>query len=123
MTAEVSALARIGAGHDAYRSRPVDLVHLARQTLGDRHLEREILDLFVRQARAQFARLAAARETEERRQAAHLIKGSARGIGAWPIARIAGEIEAAPAIGNSEIAAMGEAIDEASAFILHLLED
>ena len=30
--------------------RPIDLVHLARMTLGDRGLEREVLELFDRQA-------------------------------------------------------------------------
>jgi len=32
------------------RSRPVDLAHLARQTMGDRALEQEVLALFVQQA-------------------------------------------------------------------------
>ena len=32
------------------RARPVDLVHLARQTMGDRALEQEVLGLFVQQA-------------------------------------------------------------------------
>ncbi|RUV26092.1 histidine kinase, partial [Mesorhizobium sp. M5C.F.Ca.IN.020.32.2.1] len=31
-------------------SRPVDLAHLARQTMGDRNLEQEVLALFVQQA-------------------------------------------------------------------------
>ena len=30
-------------------SRPIDLVHLARQTLGDRSLEQEVLRLFLTQ--------------------------------------------------------------------------
>jgi hypothetical protein len=30
--------------------RPIDLVHLARATLGDRSLEREVLQLFDRQS-------------------------------------------------------------------------
>ncbi|RVC73450.1 histidine kinase, partial [Mesorhizobium sp. M4A.F.Ca.ET.022.05.2.1] len=34
------------------QSRPVDLAHLSRQTMGDRVLEQEVLALFVQQALA-----------------------------------------------------------------------
>ena len=40
---EVSAVAKA-------KTRPIDLAHLSRQTMGDRELEREVLDLFVDQA-------------------------------------------------------------------------
>ena len=39
-----------GEGAAAPRARPVDLAHLARQTLGDRALEQEVLKLFLHQA-------------------------------------------------------------------------
>ena len=32
--------------------RPIDLVHLAKQTMGDKTLEIEVLQMFARQARA-----------------------------------------------------------------------
>ena len=38
-------------------SRPVDLVHLSRYTLGDRALEREMLDLFCTQSAVYLERL------------------------------------------------------------------
>lgn len=70
--------------------RPIDLVHLARQTLGDRALEREVLDLFVLQARSVLDQLALARDQRQRMELAHTLKGSARSVGAW---RVAGAAE------------------------------
>lgn len=69
--------------------RPIDLVHLARQTLGDRALEREVLELFVVQARSVLARLEAAKEERARLDLAHTLKGSARSVGAWRVAEAA----------------------------------
>lgn len=69
--------------------RPIDLVHLARQTLGDRGLEREVLELFVVQAKSVLARLVAVRDEKSRMDLAHTIKGSARSVGAWRVAQAA----------------------------------
>ncbi len=66
--------------------RPIDLVHLARQTLGDRALEREVLDLFVVQARSVVDQLAAASDQRRRMELAHTLKGSSRSVGAWRVA-------------------------------------
>jgi hypothetical protein len=79
--------------------RPIDLVHLARMTLGDRELEREVLQLFDRQASMLVARL---RETAPVAGAAvaHTLKGSARGIGAWRVASAAEALEHAVAGGG-----------------------
>lgn len=76
-------------------SRPVDLVHLARQTMGDRDLEREVLCLFVQQALSARDRIADAGESE-RLNLAHGLKGSARGVGAFAVADCAAEIERQP---------------------------
>lgn len=77
------------------RSRPVDLVHLARQTMGDRALEQEILALFVQQATLVRDQIVAA-STTERLRLAHSLIGSARGVGAFAIADCAVEIERRP---------------------------
>lgn len=77
------------------RSRPIDLVHLARQTCGDRELEREVLSMFVHQLATSRSRLEHA-DLDERRMIAHTIKGSARGIGAFAVADCAVEIENHP---------------------------
>jgi HPt (histidine-containing phosphotransfer) domain-containing protein len=73
--------------------RPVDLVHLARQTLGDRALEREILDLFVIQTRAVLDHLHAAEQEQQKLDLAHTLKGSARAVGAWKVAACAESCE------------------------------
>ena len=72
---------------------PVDLVHLARQTFGSTELEREVLQLFVRQGRPTVAQIAAATPAA-RGAIVHRLKGSARGIGAVEVARIAEGLEA-----------------------------
>ncbi len=76
-------------------ARPVDLAHLSRQTMGDRDLEREILQLFVQQALAVRGRIATA-TLEERLLLAHSLKGSARGVGAFAVADCAVKLEESP---------------------------
>ncbi|MEQ1952446.1 Hpt domain-containing protein [Mesorhizobium sp. CN2-181] len=77
------------------RGRPIDLVHLARQTMGDRALEQEVLGLFVHQTQQVRERIAHA-EPEECRQLAHGLRGAASGVGAFAIAECAAAIEAEP---------------------------
>src|SRR5437016_9952482 len=79
--------------------RPIDLVHLARMTLGDRSLEREVLQLFDRQAVLLVARMRAA-EPCSVAAVAHTLKGSARGVGAWRVAGAAEAVEAAACAGD-----------------------
>ena len=72
----------------------IDEPHLERMTLGDRRLEREVLELFVRQTTILLTRSAGA-EPPTAAAAAHTLKGSARGIGAWRVARAAELLEQA----------------------------
>lgn len=74
---------------------PLDLAHLTRQTLGDGDLQSEVLNLFVGQVPIYLERLKSAREPRARLEAAHTLKGAARGIGAWPLARAAEVAECA----------------------------
>ena len=84
-----------GSAAPRNRARPVDLAHLSRQTMGDRALEQEVLQLFVQQALSVRDRIAEAAK-RERLQLAHGLKGSARGIGAFAIADCLAEIENQP---------------------------
>src|SRR6201991_4956371 len=97
--------------------RPIDLVHLARMTLGDRSLEREVLQLFDRQSAQLVARMRKA-APEVVVTIAHTMRGSARGIGAWRVARAAEAVELA---GDAQIASaierLAAAADEARAVI------
>ena len=75
-------------------SRPVDLVHLSRYTLGERALEREVLELFCTQSLVYLERLRAAKSDQDWKDAAHSLKGSASAIGAWRTAEAAQRAEA-----------------------------
>jgi HPt (histidine-containing phosphotransfer) domain-containing protein len=103
--------------------RPIDLVHLARTTLGDRTLEREVLQLFDRQSGMLVARMRAAAPAGIA-TLAHTLKGSARGIGAWRVARAAELLELAGAAGDPTTEALDQlagACNEARAVIAELL--
>ena len=106
--------------------RPIDLVHLARMTLGERGLEREVLQLFDRQAGMLVVRMQQGARAGVC-AAAHTLKGSARGIGAWRVARAAEAVELA-AGGAAEleleaaIARLGAAAAETRALIADLLQ-
>ena len=70
-------------------TKPVDLTYLRRFTLSDADLEREILDLFVTHTPRYMMSLRAAVTAKEWHDAAHTMKGAARGIGAWRLGRCA----------------------------------
>ena len=71
--------------------RPIDLVHLSRMTLGDHALERDVLVLFERQIRLLMERIETAANPVAA-AAAHTLKGSARGIGAFALAKAAADL-------------------------------
>jgi HPt (histidine-containing phosphotransfer) domain-containing protein len=97
------------------RARPVDLVHLARQSSGDKGLETEILNLFRQQLGLCMDQL---RQTtgRERKLLAHTIKGSAKAVGAFGLARFAAQIEEAPH-DDALIAVLGEEVVRIRDFI------
>ncbi|OCW57983.1 Hpt domain-containing protein [Hoeflea olei] len=99
-------------------ARPIDLVHLARQTGGDKALETEVLALFARQAREAVTRLGALDATE-RSALAHRLAGAAKGVGAFEVARFAGELEAKPR-NAAVVAAFTKAVVEVDNFIVGL---
>lgn len=98
--------------------RPVDLVHLARQTGGDKSLEQEVLALFARQARQAVCQMPSLDKTE-RARLAHMILGSAKGIGAFEVARCAEQLETKPA-NPAVLAAFAKSVVDADNFILGL---
>lgn len=96
-------------------ARPIDLVHLARQTMGDRAVEQEVLALFAQQAVQVRDRIGEA-SAQERISLAHGLKGSARGVGAFAIADCADAIEKQPDNG-SEVKRLAGLINEVREFI------
>ncbi len=108
----------------------IDLVHLARQTMGDQALEIELLELFDGQSARIVAQLAGARagDAKLRGDLAHTLRGSALAIGAGRVARTAQAYEALCAaeppsegVANAALEALVEAVAEARAAIARLL--
>ncbi|HAH64076.1 MAG TPA: Hpt domain-containing protein [Rhizobiales bacterium] len=108
--------------------RPVDLVHLSRYTLGERELEREVLELFCTQSLLYLERLKTAQSDKDWKDAAHSLKGSARAIGAWRTAEAA---ERAEALSGEDLASsralslrdVESSLAEAETYIGSLLKD
>jgi HPt (histidine-containing phosphotransfer) domain-containing protein len=106
----------------------IDLVHLSRQTLGDRALETELLRLFDRQASQIMERLRSCASDDRKAlgDLAHSIKGSARAIGAVDVAAAAQAYEDTLRLDSSQsreaaLARLGERIAVAREAIASLL--
>ena len=99
---------------------PVDLVHLSRQTLGDRELEKEVLGLFVNQSTLYLKRLQTAKSVKERKSVAHTILGSAKGLGAWQVAEEAARFEE-QCSKKTDCKRLANAVDDANAYIREIM--
>jgi HPt (histidine-containing phosphotransfer) domain-containing protein len=109
-------------------SRPVDLVHLSRYTLGERDLEREVLELFCSQSFRYLDQLRQSPSDQDWKDLIHTLKGSARAIGAWRVAEAAERAEplSGESLANSRAARIEEidtSLREADAYIKSLLKD
>lgn len=98
---------------------PIDLVHLAVQTMGDKALEDEILNLFARQARAALHDMAVA-EGKALADVAHRLKSAASAVGAFRVVKHAEALEANPSDAG-HLASISAAVVEAENFILKLM--
>lgn len=105
--------------------RPIDLVHLAKQCLGDENLELEILRLFDTTVKTYFGRLELATSYDDLAMNLHSIKGAAGGVGAWTIADLAKaaevEMNAGRPLTPERIADLGIAVEEVRSFIARML--
>jgi HPt (histidine-containing phosphotransfer) domain-containing protein len=104
----------------------LDLAHLGRMTFGDTNLERELLQLYARQAAMLLARMRA--NPAIAAACAHTIKGSSRGIGAWRVARMAEAVELTAAANGAAdldmvVDQLAVAIEEARLIIDELLRN
>ncbi|UYO00707.1 MAG: Hpt domain-containing protein [Devosia sp.] len=107
--------------------RPVDLVHLAKQCLGDENLELEVLRLFDQTLFTYFGRLRLALSFDDLAINVHSIKGAASGVGAWTISEIARAMEddlrAGRPLRSEAIDDLGLAVEEVRDFIARMLAD
>jgi len=105
---------------------PIDLAHLSRMTMNDRELEREVLALFDRQMGMIMERIESATPPVAA-AAAHTLKGSASGIGAWQVVAAAAAVENA-AKGRAlsdwpeRIAGLNQAVRQARCGISEILD-
>jgi hypothetical protein len=98
----------------------IDEKHLARMTLGDERLEREVLELFSRQADMLLGRMVNQPATVVV-GLSHTLLGSARGVGAFRVAAAAEALEHVAKTStvriNGAIQRLAEAVNEAKAAI------
>lgn len=102
-------------------ARPVDLVHLAKQCLGDEALEMEVLRLFDTTIRDYYARLKLAANFDDLALILHSIKGAAGGVGAWTVAELAKamehEIRSGRPLSQEKIDDLGLVVEDVREFI------
>lgn len=100
------------------KSKPIDFAHLSRQTMGDKDLEIEILQLFTRNARTLLHDLATADE-DQIKAIAHRLKGSADAVGAFGVSAAAEAVEN-DSKDSAALAKVAVSVVEAENFILKL---
>jgi len=127
MAQRSAAVEKLDQGVRVRAARPIDLVHLAKQCLGDEHLEYEILRLFDTTVKTYFGRLELADSYDDLAINLHSIKGAASGVGAWTIADLAKaaevEMQAGRPLAPERIADLGMAIEEVRGFIAEMLSN
>ncbi|SDG46197.1 Hpt domain-containing protein [Pelagibacterium luteolum] len=108
-------------------NRPIDLVHLARQTMGDRALEHEVLRMFSGQVTAYFDRVRASGDTYEITLGLHTLKGASRGVGAVTLAALSEaaehEFRDSGALDDETLDDLAMAVAEVCAYISAIVED
>ena len=114
-------------GAAARPERPIDLVHLAKQCMGDEHLEYEILRMYDTTLKTYFGRLQLASTHDELSINLHSIKGASNGVGAFSIANLAmaaeRELQAGRPISTERIDDLGVVIEEVRLFIANMLDN
>ena len=118
-----------GSTPDTLDGDPIDRTYVARFTLGNAALEREVLELFAALMPRYLENLRGASSNKAWRDAAHTIKGSAAAVGARRLSRFAEmaerlDVEAleagAEGYRDEAITALTAASDEACRYIARL---
>ena len=101
--------------------RPIDMDHLARQTLGDPGLEIEVLRLFDEMSHVYYSRLEVSTNVDDLLRNLHTLKGAAAGLGAFGLAELArvaeAELRDGSPVNPERIEDLSVAVEEVSAFI------
>jgi HPt (histidine-containing phosphotransfer) domain-containing protein len=106
--------------------QPLDMVHFAKQTLGDWSLGVEVLRLFEDMQRTYFGRLETSTTRNDLLVNLHALKGAAAGVGAFALAQLVrtaeDELKAGSPVNPERIADIEMAVEEVSTFIDTLIE-
>jgi HPt (histidine-containing phosphotransfer) domain-containing protein len=107
--------------------RPLDMVHLGRQTLGDSGLQGEVLRLFADALRTYYGRLETSTTRNDLMVNLHALKGAASGVGAFALAQLArtaeDELRNGAPVSPERIDDIGIAVEELQAFIGPMVAD
>lgn len=121
MVSSSAAMHDVAAAGRKLRKHPIDMAHLARQTMGDEGLEYEVLRLFDQMVKVYYGRLERATSVDELIMNLHALKGAAAGVGAFGVATLARTMEAGLKAGNpvnpEQVDDIGIAVEEVSAFV------
>ncbi|MGJ8527600.1 Hpt domain-containing protein [Maritalea sp.] len=109
------------------QERLIDLVYLARQTMGSKSLEIEILRLFKTQLEIHLDSFAESEDDGQLRMRLHTIKGASGGVGAFEIGQLAATAEAylikGEEIPDGQIDGLRQGIQSTVIYINQLLAD
>ncbi len=127
VTHSSAAVEHLQSENEPRRERPIDLVHLAKQCLGDTNLELEVLRLYDTTIVTYFGRLQLATIFDDLAINLHSLKGASSGVGAWGIADLAkraeDELRGGRPISPERIGDIGIAIEEVRVFIAKILDN
>ncbi len=101
-------------------------MHLAKQTLGDRGLEQEVLRIYEQACRTYLGGVKAAQSEQELKVNLHSLKGASAGVGAHAVANAArageAELRETGAVSDETVQDIGFAVEEVSTYIADLLK-
>ncbi|MBB6485208.1 Hpt domain-containing protein [Rhizobium lusitanum] len=100
------------------QTKAIDLVHLGKQTMGDKALEVEVLQMFARQARSCLQEIGSG-DAKRIHAASHKLTGAASAVGAFRVADAAAALERNGS-DAAQMAAVTTSVIEAENFILKL---
>jgi hypothetical protein len=108
-------------------ARPIDMMHLTKQALGDAGLEGEILRNFDGIVAAHFGHLEGSGTVPELLHHLHIIRGASVGVGAWALAEHAHvmetELNEGEPVNPERVDDIHFAVEEVRAFVAHRIAE
>jgi HPt (histidine-containing phosphotransfer) domain-containing protein len=123
------SLLRVAPSMAWYRqaTRPIDMPHLVKQTLGDPGLEQEVLRMYGVMVRTYLERLESSTTRDELTRHLHTMKGASLGVGAWSLVELCktaeSELRSGRPVNPERIADIAMAVGEVTAFIGGVLRE